>query len=95
MQIIRTRKYQINLLTILQYIAKDKVSASRRFQQELDKHIHDLVKFPYKHRASIYFDDDNIRDLIYKKYTIVYAINTTKNCIEVLHIFNRNKPKEA
>jgi len=29
---------------------------------------------PYKHRKSIYYDDENIRDLVFKGYTIVYMI---------------------
>ena len=95
MQIIRSRKYQSNLLVILQYIAKDKVSASRNFQKELDKQIRNIPIFPYKHRVSIYFDDINIRDLIYKKYTINYEVNLEENSIEIIDIFNQNKPSEA
>jgi len=93
MKIIRSRKYQINLFIILEHISKDKVSASREFQKELDKHIQNIPNFPYKYRASIYFDDKNIRDLIYKKYTINYEINLESNSIEILNIFNQNKPK--
>ena len=95
MQIIRSRKYQIRLLSILEHIAKDKVSASRAFQKELDKSIKNIPNFPYKHRQSIYFDDKNVRDLVYKKYTINYEINLDTNSIEVLDIFNQNKPSEV
>ena len=92
MEIIRSRKYQIRLLNILQHIAKDKVSASRNFQKELDKSLRNILNFPYKHRQSIYFDDKNVRDLVYKKYTINYEINLDTNSIEILDIFNQNKP---
>ena len=92
MKIIRSRKYQIRLLSILQYIAKDKVSASRNFQIELDKSLRNIPNFPYKHRQSIYFDDKNVRDLVYEKYTINYEINLDTNSIEILDIFNQNKP---
>jgi len=88
MKIIRSRKYQIRLLSILQYIAKDKVSASRNFQKELDESIKRIPNFPYKHRKSIYFDNKNIRDLIYKKYTITYEVNIETNSIEILNIFS-------
>ncbi len=92
MKITRSRKFQINLLIILQHIAKDKLSASKIFQKELDKLIKNIPNFPYKHRESIYFNDKNVRDLIYKKYTINYEINLEKNSIEILNIFNQNKP---
>jgi len=94
MKIIRSRKYQIRLLMILEYIAKDKATASRAFQKELDKSIKNIPNFPYKHRESIYFDEKNIRDLVYKKYTIVYEINVETNSIEILDIFNQNKPSK-
>jgi len=94
MKIIRSRKFQINLLLVLQYIAKDKVSASKNFQKELDKLIKNIPNFPYKYRQSIYFDDKNVRDLIYKKYTINYEVNLEKNSIEILNIFNQNKPSQ-
>ena len=88
MKIIRSRKFQINLLVTLQHIAKDKVSASKNFQKELDKLINNIPNFPFKYRESIYFSDKNIRDLIYKKYTINYEINLEENSIEILNIFN-------
>ncbi len=84
MKIIRSRKFQINFLVILQYIAKDRVSASKNFQKELDKLIKNIPNFPYK----------NIRDLIYKKYTINYEIILEENSIEILNIFNQNKPSQ-
>ena len=95
MKIIRSRKFQINLLAILGHIAKDKASASRNFQKELDKSIRNIPNFPYKYKKSIYFNDNNIRDLIVKKYTINYEINLEDNTIEILNIFNQNKPSEV
>ena len=92
MKIIRSRKFQINLLVTLQNIAKDKVSASKNFQKELDKLIKNIPNFPYKYRQSIYFNDNNVRDLIYKKHTINYEVNLEENSIEILNIFNQNKP---
>lgn len=94
MKIVRSRKYQVNLLIILKYIAKDKISASRNFQRELDELLENIPNFPYKYKQSIYFNNKNIRDLIYKKYTINYEVNLEKNSIEILNIFNKNKPKE-
>ncbi len=92
MKIIRSRKFQINLLVTLQNIAQDKISASKNFQKELDKLINNIPNFPFKYRQSIYFNDKNVRDLIYKKHTINYEINLEENTIEILNIFNQNKP---
>ena len=38
---------------------------------------------PYKNKKSIYFDDSNIRDLIFKGYTIVYRIKPEMKVVEV------------
>jgi plasmid stabilization system protein ParE len=95
MKITRSRKFQINLLITLQNIATDKVSASRNFQKELDKLIKNIPNFPYKYRQSIYFNDKNVRDLTYKKHTINYEVNLENNTIEILNIFNQNKPIES
>ena len=78
----------------MQYIAKDRVSASKNFQKKLDKLIKNIPNFPYKYRESIYFNNKNIKDLIYKKYTINYEINLEENSIEILNIFNQNKPSQ-
>ena len=95
MKIIRSRKFQINLLITLKHIATDKVGASKNFQKELDKLIKNIPNFPYKYRQSIYFNDKNVRDLTFKKYTINYEVNLEKNSIEILNIFNQNKPKKG
>jgi len=43
---------------------------------------------PFKFRKSIYIDDDNMRDLIFKGYTIVYKIDLVKNKITVIGLRN-------
>ncbi|WP_295061736.1 type II toxin-antitoxin system RelE/ParE family toxin [Sulfurimonas sp.] len=58
----------------LQFIAKDKPLAARKFKDELIASCKDILHMPYKHRKSIYHDDENIRDLIFKGYTVVYII---------------------
>jgi len=92
MFIHRSRKVQTKLLTILKYIAKDKVSVSEKFQIDLDEQINNIPNFPFKYKSSIYFDDKNVRDMAFKKYTINYEINLDQNRIEIMDIFNRNKP---
>jgi plasmid stabilization system protein ParE len=92
MQIKRHRKYVSNLFSILEYIAKDKVLASQKFKDDIDEKIENLINFPYRNRPSQYFEDENIRDMIFKGYTIVYEVKPQEDTIEILDIFNRNKP---
>jgi plasmid stabilization system protein ParE len=90
--IVKTEEYQKELLSILKYIAKDKVSASKKFNQNLNERIKEIPGFPYKFRRSLYFDNENIRDMTFKGYTINYEIDLNKNTIFILSIFNKNKP---
>ncbi len=92
MQINRSVRYKNNLFKILDYIAQDKLSASENFLYELDELINNLPNFPFKYRQSIYFNDKNIRDMTYKGYTIIYRVNLAKDSIDILRIFNKNKP---
>jgi len=92
MQIRLDKKFEINFNLILEYIAKDKLSASKKFRKDLFRQIKNLPNYPYKYRKSFYFNDENIRDMIFKKYTIVYEIDPDNNTIMILNIFNQNKP---
>jgi len=92
MKINRSIRYKKELFKILEYIARDKISASEDFVDGLDKIINNLPNFPFKFRKSIYFNDKNIRDIIYKGYTIVYRVDLKKDRIDILMIFNKNKP---
>jgi len=42
-----------------------------------------IPEVPYSNRKSIFFDRNDIRDLIYKGYVVVYKINEVEKLIEV------------
>ena len=92
MRIFRNEEYKFELQNILRYIANDKISASREFKKELDRQIRNIPNFPYKYRKSIYFNDENIRDMIFRGYTVNYKIDLDKDIVYILSIFNQNKP---
>ena len=91
MQIKLDKKFEINFNSILDYIAKDKLSASKKFRKDLFEQIKNLPNYPYKFRKSFYFNDEKIRDMTFKKYTIIYEVDLNNNSIIVLNIFNKNK----
>ncbi|MGE4397320.1 MAG: type II toxin-antitoxin system RelE/ParE family toxin [Sulfurimonas sp.] len=80
---IRFEESFINSLALkLKYIAKDSPRAARKFKNELFALCKDISDMPYKHRKSIYHDDENIRDLVFKGYTVVYMIED-----EIISVF--------
>jgi len=91
MQIKLDKEFENNFEIIFKHISKDKISASKKFKKELFKQIKNIPNFPYKCRKSIYFENENIRDMIFKGYTIVYKVNTQENTINIADIFNQNK----
>ena len=92
MQIKLDKKFEINFNIIFEYIAKDKLSASKKFKKELFEQIKNLSNFPYKFRKSYYFDDEKVRDMTFQGYTIIYEVNLDDNMIIILNIFQKNKP---
>ena len=76
---------------ITDYIKKDKQGASVDFAKNLKKTIKNLNNSPFKYRQSDYFDNENIRDLTYIGYTVIYKVYMDKKTIVVVDIFNQNK----
>jgi mRNA-degrading endonuclease RelE of RelBE toxin-antitoxin system len=86
MKIIRSKKYTKSLQDIMKFISIDSKKRALVFRGEIDKQINSLVYMPYKCRKSIYFENENIRDLIFKGYTVVYNINEKKETITIIGI---------
>lgn len=94
MRITYNPVFENELLDIVNHIAEDKPNASIKFALELEKSILDIPIFPFKHKPSSYFHNKNVRDMTYKRYTVVYEVNLDANTIEILKIFNQNKPSQ-
>ena len=87
MRIKLDEEFENNFEVILKHISKDKVTAAKNFKKELFKQIKNIPNFSHKYRKSIYFDDENKRDMIFKSYTIVYKINNEKNTINKREVY--------
>lgn len=88
MKIVRSQAYTRALQETMQFIALDSKPRALNFKHELDAHIDNLTNMPFKFRKSIYFDDENLRDLIFKGYTTVYKIDIPKNKITIVGLRN-------
>ncbi len=92
MKIRITDDFKEKLASQVEFISKDKPEAARKFKNEIIKRIKNIPKMPLMHRKSRFFENENIRDLIYKGYTIVYRIKEKEKIIEVFGItkFEKN-----
>jgi len=86
MNIDRLPEFQLELDDILDYIANDSLQRAIAFNKILEQHINLILDMPLKCRKSIYFNDENIRDMIFKGYTTTYYIDTKNNKIVLLGI---------
>lgn len=81
MRIVYKETFVQRLAKQLQFIAIDNPTAAKRFKKNLTEKIKKIPDNPKIYRKSIYFEDESIRDLIYKGYTVVFRIS--KNQIEI------------
>ena len=86
-----TTEFLQDLEDQIAYISQDKPEAAQKFKDDLFELFEDLPSMPLKYRKSVYFENDTIRDLIFKGYTIIYEIDKIKNRILV---FGFTKYKE-
>ena len=78
-----TRGFRDKLNAQVDYIAKDKPAAARKFKNDLISRIKKIPDMPFRNRKSIFFDREDIRDLIFKGYITVYKVNQELKEVEV------------
>ena len=81
MKIVFKDSFLIRLANQIRYISRDSPARAEKFQTELFGKIKTIPNRPFSFRKSIYFEDENIWDLVFKSYTIVFRI--TADRIEV------------
>lgn len=92
MRIVKSSKFNSQFKEVLYFIALDSKNSAKTFKNELIKKVNDLVNMPLKFRQSIYFEDESIRDLIFKGYTIVYKVDELQ---EIITIIGMKKQQES
>ncbi|EKT4549659.1 hypothetical protein K5L04_10950 [Flavobacterium psychrophilum] len=65
------------------YVSEDKPQVLRKFKKDLLKNL----KFPFKYKKLICFDNILIRDYIFKAHTIVYFVNEPKKYSRSFRIY--------
>jgi plasmid stabilization system protein ParE len=75
---------------IIDFIALDSVNKALIFYDEIIAKINKIADNPYLHRKRLSLNDDNVRELIYKGYTVPFEIDTKNNKIIILVLFKLN-----
>jgi plasmid stabilization system protein ParE len=79
---------QSDIEDIVRYISIDDPDQALRFGRFLINHARGLAQFPERGRVVPEFDDDSIRELIVRKYRIVYRLNYDDRVVEVVRFWH-------
>lgn len=63
------------------FISKDKPVAARKFKSDLLRNIRKDLKNPFHFKKSRYYNDENIRDYVFKAYVVVYYIDIESSSV--------------
>jgi addiction module RelE/StbE family toxin len=77
------------LIEIEEYISKDSRARAIQFVDQLIEHAELLSDKPRMGRTVTELANPDIRELIFKKYRIVYRLKA--NCIEILTVFEGHR----
>lgn len=85
MKIVYTKTFKNSLQDFLLFISNDSYERAKIFENEIKSQISNLIFMPFKCRKSFFFENENIRDLIYKGYIIFYEVKSN-NTIVMMNI---------
>ncbi len=92
MKIVYTKTFKNSLQDFLLFISNDSYERAKTFETEIKYQISNLIFMPFKCRKSFFFENENIRDLIYRGYIIFYEVESN-NRIVVLNIIKYKEYK--
>jgi len=90
MTLDKTNRFDSELDEIVDFIADDSPIRALEFFDELIAKIETIPSNPYLYRKRQPLNDANIREMIFKGYTIPFYVDKRKEVILILGIFNQN-----
>ena len=78
MKIVYKKSFQSRLKAHIEFIASDNLKAAKKLKNQILRKTKSIPDNPYLFRQSIYFDDIQIRDCVFKSCTIVFKIEPSR-----------------
>jgi plasmid stabilization system protein ParE len=72
MRIKLLKEFNFGVLDIVDFIAKEKPIAAKKFKKDLLHNLEKDLKNPFHFKKSIYIDDKNLTDYVFEEYVLVY-----------------------
>ena len=89
MKILTTKLYEAQLKELLEKFLQEDLSATKAFKTYLDTIIINIPTKARKYKKSIYFDDENIRDIEHENFLIPFYIDTKRDTYLILGIVEK------
>lgn len=87
MRLVLEESFTVRFERQLEFIALDSPVRAQKFGAAMMKAIREVKRRPYLYRQSVFYDHPDVRDLVFKGYTIVFRIKG--DSIEVFGLVNR------
>ncbi|OHD85770.1 MAG: hypothetical protein A3I60_02405 [Sulfuricurvum sp. RIFCSPLOWO2_02_FULL_43_45] len=91
MTVIKSPRFEEEIEIIIDFISDDSPRRALRFYDELLYKLEAIPSNPYRFRKRPKINDKNIRELIFKGYTVPFYIDTAHDVIVILGIFSANE----
>ena len=95
MNIICSKLYQEQLKSILEPYLQSDPKGIKDFKLYLDTVILNMPSKVHKYKKSIYFEDDDIRDIEHQGYIIPFVYDGINNIFLILGIVEKNNMTKA
>lgn len=89
MKIFCTELYESQLKELLSEFSKEDSVATKAFKTYLDTIILNMPTKAKKYKQSIYFDDENIKDIVHEDFIIPFYIDKTNDSYLILGIVKK------
>ena len=86
MKILTSKVFQRELKGILELIAKEDYEAAKKFKMYLDTIIINMSSKEKKYKKSIYFDNENIKDIEFQGCVIPFLVDKSNTSYIILSI---------
>ncbi len=86
MNILTSKLYEKQLKDILELIGRNDYKAAKKFKMYLDTIILNMPTKEKKYKKSIYFDNENIKDISFQGCTIIFLVDKSNSSYIILGI---------
>ena len=91
MEILCSKLYEEQLKEILEPLIQEDIALAKKVKMYLDTLIINIHTKARKYKKSIFFDDENIKDLEFENYTVPFCIEDNGSLYVLLGIVKKSR----